>query len=230
MCGLQVAPDDHPAAHNTAATTVWISTPKQVLLQPGCSCKQALQQLSAAGLQLPVLVKPLVSVSTDSVRPSAGSAAGSDTAAAAAQAAHAPAAGPTAAAAALSAGMQTPQGSAGSAVNDGHTLGVLFTEAALEAWLREQQGCSAQQQQDQHQEQQQDQHQEQHQEQQQEQRQASALPLPAVLQQYVPHTALYKVGASPADAAVCRFAICCGMTTVGDQSSAVWPTHPSARP
>lgn len=120
-----------------ATTSVAVSIPQQVVLQPGCDMDQARHLMAAAGLQYPVLVKPLVSAATDS-------AAGSSSAEPAA-------AGP--------AGREA-------APIDGHTLGVIFSQEDLAALLTGQQ----------------------------QQQPGCYVCLPAVLQQYVPHQALYKVG------------------------------------
>jgi hypothetical protein len=99
-----------------------------------------LLQLATAGLQFPLLVKPLVSAATDSVRPTGEAAAA--------------AAAPGNSSAALPA----------AAAIDGHTIGVIFTNEALRTLVEQQQ-----------------------------QPQQIPIALPAVLQQYVPHEALYKV-------------------------------------
>jgi hypothetical protein len=101
---------------------------------------QARQQLSAAGLQFPLLVKPLVSAATDSARPAdAGDS---------------------------SEGQPSQAAALASVANDGHTLGALFSDQGLQSLIDSQH---------------------------QEQQELTPISLPAMLQQYVPHKALYKV-------------------------------------
>lgn len=137
VCCLQTMQGATAAGALSATTSVAVSIPQQVLLQPGCDLDQACQMMAAAGLQYPVLVKPLVSAATDSA---AGSA-------------------PAGKAAAGPSGREA-------APNDGHTLGVIFKQEGLAALLTGQQ----------------------------QQQPGGCVCLPAVLQQYVPHQALYKVG------------------------------------
>ena len=211
-----------PAAHPKSVVT--ISIPQQTVLQPGCSYQQALQQMAQVGLQLPVLVKPQVSIATDSCRPAAGDSGGSTAAAAANEisaAAGSASRRTTAASAAAAAAGAVAAGS-----NDGHTLGMIWSEGGLRDLLGEG-PCQQQQQQEEEQQEQGNQqvppvqHQKQQQEvvkhtqqltateqqqcqqmdaagsqqqqQQQQQDPSPVIPLPAVLQQYVPHEALYKV-------------------------------------
>jgi len=176
----------HHQASVQQPSSVLVSIPHQVVLQPGCSVQQALQQMAAAGLTMPVLVKPLSSAATDSHRPHADTPTETAAAAAAGEVAAAAAAGPG---------------------HDSHTLGLIWTEEGLKALLHDGQNqqadaviMAAQQQQT-------------HQPRQQEEglqvdvqtlpnaclpQQSSTslqIALPAVLQQYVPHQALYKVSA-----------------------------------
>jgi hypothetical protein len=136
LCCSQAMAGAAAVGASAAVTSVAVSIPQQVLLQPGCDLDQACHMIAAAGLQYPVLVKPLVSAATDS---GAGSSS-----------AEAAAAGPV---------------GRGAAPNDGHTLGVIFNQEGLAALLTGQQ----------------------------QQQPGGCVYLPAVLQQYVPHQALYKV-------------------------------------
>lgn len=178
---------DSAAQHATTHTVsrVEVSIPHQVVLQPGCSYQEALDQLATSGLQYPVLAKPLVSISTDSARPTPAAAAAvapDGTGRSVETSGVATAAGPAVA--------------APTTVNDGHTLGVIFTDEGVQALLSggtalqpTHAGVELQQQ----------------------QQQQQVISLPAVLQQYVSHEVLYKVGAgdmtSLAAACICLAAV-----------------------
>lgn len=145
-------------------------------------------------MQLPVLVKPLVSATTDSFRPvppaavgGVGNGGGS--------------CGSAAAGGGVKDGVESPAasnssscaaGSCGSASNDGHTLGAIWTEAGLQALLSA--GATSTHQRPVLQSQTQQQQQQQEQQQPPQKQEQPQLQLPVVLQQYVPHEALYKVG------------------------------------